>query len=293
MAAFINYFEGGSCYSNMFFVVILLLVFVKRLILWSMITSSLKAYLDEKVCAYNTPAFIESDPISVPHRFSLLQDREIMGFFAAVFAWGQRKTIINKSLELARRMDNAPYDFVKGHSAEDLRALLGFKHRTFNDTDLLYCIDFLRRHYLKYDSLESAFFASETSSIEEALNHFHHYFFSAPYAPVRTEKHIACPAKKSACKRLNMFLRWFVRQDDCGVDFGLWRSVSPSILICPLDVHVGRTARQIGLLHSARADWRAAVELTRYLRMLDPSDPVKYDYALFGISIEGDGFVFN
>ncbi len=249
--------------------------------------SNLKAYLDQKVVQYNRPAFIPNDPISIPHRYSLKQDIEIMGFFAAILAWGQRTTIINKCRELGERMDNAPYQFVTQSTENDLQALLGFKHRTFNDTDLLYCIDFMKRHFAKYDSLEEAFVSGEKATAEEALIHFREYFFDAPYAPQRTRKHIASPLQKSACKRLNMFLRWMVRRDDKGVDFGIWKKISPADLICPLDVHVDRTARHFGLLSRTQTDWQSALELTEQLKGFDPVDPVKYDFALFGISEEG------
>jgi len=246
----------------------------------------LKQFLDNKVEQYNAPSFIEADPVSVPHRFQKKQDIEIMGLFASVFAWGQRKTIIAKSLELAKRMDDAPFDFVKNHSENDLKSLLGFKHRTFNDLDLLYFIDFLHRHYKQHDSLETAFFYEPDISVEIALTHFRNYFFDSPDAPLRTRKHVSSPAQKSACKRLNMFLRWMVRCDDKGVDFGIWRNVKPAALICPLDLHVDRTARMLGLLSRNKSDWSAAEELTRNLRRLDADDPVKYDFALFGVSIE-------
>lgn len=243
-------------------------------------------WLNSKVEQYNTPSFIESDPISVPHRFALPQEKEIMGFFAAIFAWGQRKTIISKALELARRMDNAPLDFVKNHSEQDLKSLLGFKHRTFNDTDLLHTIAFLKQHYSHQDSLQTAFFPQAEMTVEQALISFRRYFFGLPDAPQRTQKHIPSPLQKSACKRLNMYLRWMVRNDERGVDFGLWQEVSPAKLICPLDVHVGRTARKLGLLTRDKDDWAAAEQLTCELRKLDATDPVKYDFALFGVSIE-------
>ncbi|MFV0535743.1 MAG: TIGR02757 family protein [Dysgonomonas sp.] len=246
----------------------------------------LKDFLDKKVEQYNTPDFIPNDPICIPHRFELKQDKEIMGFFAAIFAWGQRKTIINKCKELGDRMDNAPYDFIKGHSDNDLKKLLGFKHRTFNDTDLLYCVEFMKKHYSNYKSLEDAFFPTQNMNVESGLNHFRSYFFSHPDAPARTRKHIPSPAQKSACKRLNMYLRWMVRKDDKKVDFGIWTRTSPSQLICPLDLHVERTARKVGLLERDKPDWQAAIELTNNLRILDPEDPAKYDFALFGISIE-------
>ncbi len=246
----------------------------------------LKQFLDNKVDQYNTISFIESDPVSVPHRFEKKQDIEIMGLFASIFAWGQRKTIIAKSLELAKRMDDAPFDFVKNHSEDDLKGLLGFKHRTFNDMDLLYSIDFLHRHYNQFDSLETAFFYEPDVSVETALIHFRNYFFDSPDAPMRTRKHVSSPAQKSACKRLNMFLRWMVRRDDKGVDFGIWQNVKPSALICPLDLHVDRTARMLGLLNRDKGDWIAAEQLTGNLKSFDKEDPVKYDFALFGISIE-------
>lgn len=247
---------------------------------------NLKSFLDEKVEQHNTPAFIENDPVSIPHRFTLKQDREIMGFFAAIFAWGQRKTIILKCGELADRMDNSPHDFILNHSEIELRKLLGFKHRTFNDTDLLYCIDFMKRHYTIYNSMEDAFFPTDNTDVETALNRFQEYFFSSPDAPHRTRKHIASPLQKSACKRLNLYLRWMIRKDDKGVDFGLWTKAKPKDLICPLDLHVDRTARVLGLLGRDKSDWKAAMELTSNFRLLDAADPVKYDFALFGISIE-------
>lgn len=251
-----------------------------------LIIPHLKEFLDKKVLSYNNPQFIEADPISIPHSFTKLQDIEIMGFFAAIFAWGQRITIINKCKDLSERMDNSPYDFILNYKEEDLKQLLNFKHRTFNDTDLLYCIDFFKRHYTDNDSLESAFFPYKNMTVEEGLSHFNSYFFAHPEAPIRTQKHIPSPTKKSACKRLNMFLRWMVRNDDRGVDFGLWKRVEPKDLICPLDVHVERSAKKIGILTRDKSDWLAAIELTQNLTLLDPADPVKYDFALFGISIE-------
>lgn len=244
----------------------------------------LKEFLDKKVEQYNTPDFISNDPISIPHRFHLKQEKEIMGFFAAIFAWGQRKTIINKCIELGDRMDNAPYDFIMHHKDSDLKRLLGFKHRTFNDTDLLYSIEFMKKHYQHSDSLEDAFLSGDNA--EGYLNHFREYFFASEDSPKRTQKHIPSPRQKSACKRLNMFLRWMVRDDDRGVDFGLWKRMSPKDLICPLDLHVERTARKLNLLERDKPDWKAAVELTNNLRILDSEDPAKYDFALFGISIE-------
>ena len=245
------------------------------------------AFLNAKVKTYNTIDFIAGDPVCIPHMFSKKQDKEIAGFFAAIFAWGNRTTIINKSKELFKRMDNAPYDFICNHSDADLKRLLGFKHRTFNDTDLLYFVHFLNYHYKTSDSLEEAFSGNVDpgeATAENYLNHFFTYFFSLEDAPARTKKHIATPLKKSTCKRLNMFLRWMVRKDNKGVDFGLWK-LSPSKLICPIDVHVARVAYRFNLLQRTQIDWQAAVELTQCLQKLDPLDPVKYDFALFGLGV--------
>lgn len=244
--------------------------------------------LNEKVLEYNQANFVADDPISIPHSFSKLQDIEIMGFWASMLAWGQRKTIINKCKELVERMDGSPYDFILNHTDNDLKAIEGFKHRTFNDTDALYFIAFFKHHYSNHTSLESAFQVSPTDeTVEQGLIHFNKYFFSLEDAPNRTRKHLASPLKKSACKRLNMYLRWMVRQDELGVDFGLWQNIKPSQLVCPLDVHVDRVARKLKLLTRPQSDWKAAAELTANLRKLDPTDPVKYDFALFGLGLEG------
>jgi uncharacterized protein (TIGR02757 family) len=250
--------------------------------------NTLRAFLDRKVEEYNRPSFIEDDPISIPHGYTRKQDIEIAGFFAAIFSWGNRKTIIQKSRELMQLMDNAPYDFIAHHKDTDLKRLLHFKHRTFNTTDLLYFITFLRHHYGRFGSLEDAFlgsFRSPQPEIQSALSSFHEYFFSLGEVPARTRKHIATPAKNSSCKRLNMFLRWMVRNDDKGVDFGIWKGIPPHRLVCPLDVHVARVARRFGLLSRDQTDWQAAMELTVALRPLDKADPVKYDFALFGLGV--------
>jgi len=251
----------------------------------------LKDFLDTKVVQYNQPNFITNDPICIPHRFAKKQDIEIAAFFAAILAWGQRKTIINKCTDLFERMDNDPYKFMVGHGDDDLRRLLNFKHRTFNDTDLLYFVSFFKHHYALSDSLETAFlpddFANHTNfTAEHALNHFRAYFFSLPDSPRRTVKHISSPLQKSTCKRLNMFLRWMVRKDNMGVDFGVWNSILPADLICPCDVHVDRVARRLNMITRKQTDWRTAVELTEELRRFDPVDPVKYDFALFGLGVE-------
>src|SRR5690606_31830032 len=283
----------------------------------------LKTFLDNKVAQFNRPNFIELDPISIPHRFSKKEDIEIIGFFAAILAWGQRKTILNKCNDLIERMDGTPYDFIINHTGHDLKALLGFKHRTFNDTDLLYFVSFFNHHYKHYGSLEDAFIPRNTNSefreeymdytdsissgwieessspvclqqslqklpirIEDSLNYFREYFFSLEDYPMRTKKHVSSPKQKSTCKRLNMFLRWMVRKDDKGVDFGIWNRISPSELVCPCDVHVDRVARKLGLISRKQTDWLTALELTANLRLLDPKDPVKYDFALFGLGVE-------
>jgi uncharacterized protein (TIGR02757 family) len=248
---------------------------------------NLKSFLDAKADQYNSTLFIKEDPVSIPHLFSGKQDREIMGFFAATLAWGQRKTIISKCRDLADRLGNEPFRFVMEHDENELKQLLGFRHRTFNDEDLLYFIDFLRRHYQQHESLESAFLCDGVfTNVEDSLIHFEQYFFDHPNAPRRTRKHVATPIRNSACKRLNMFLRWMVRRDGKGVDFGLWKQIPQQALICPIDLHVDRTARQLGLITRKQTDWKAALELTRNLRTMDADDPVKYDFALFGLSVE-------
>jgi len=249
----------------------------------------IKDFLDEKLEKYNQPNFIPLDPISIPHRFSKKQDIEITGFFAAILAWGQRKTIINKCLELFTMMDNAPHDFLLHHHEDDLKPFLNFKHRTFNDVDTLFFIQFLSSFYKNHDSLEAAFLMGQNDHIDgmhQILSSFHNFVFSYPYAPDRSKKHIATPARKSACKRLNMYLRWMVRADDKGVDFGLWKRIDPAQLICPCDLHVDRVARKLGLITRSQTDWHTAVELTARLREFDPADPVKYDFALFGLGVE-------
>jgi uncharacterized protein (TIGR02757 family) len=271
--------------------------------------TDIKAFLDAKVAQYNRPEFVENDPVTIPHQFTLKQDIEIMGFWAATLAWGQRVTIIKKCRELIALMDGAPFDFIVNHQEPDLKRLLSFKHRTFNDIDTLYFIAFFRQHYEKYESLEDAFLPpnappiplnreryhtpnyvhaspSEGWGAEEALNHFRQYFFSLPDHPHRTKKHVSSPSQKSTCKRLNMFLRWMVRKDEQGVDFGIWNRMSMAGLVCPCDLHVDRIARKLKLITRKQTDWQTALELTDHLRQFDPLDPVKYDFALFGLGIE-------
>ena len=264
----------------------------------------IKSFLDAKVAQYNRSEFIKNDPVCIPHLFNKKQDIEIMGFWAATLAWGQRVTIINKCRELIALMDGAPYDFIMNHQDIDLKKLLQFKHRTFNDIDTLYFIAFFRHHYTNHESLEDAFIPAKTPlvilsdsegsmklpvnaiPVETYLNHFRSYFFSLPDFPHRTKKHVSSPSQKSTCKRLNMFLRWMVRKDSCGVDFGIWNHIKPADLVCPCDLHVDRVARKLKLITRKQTDWQTAVELTEKLRELDPTDPVKYDFALFGLGIE-------
>jgi len=248
----------------------------------------IQEFLDKKVDEYNQPFFIKDDPISIPHLFTKKQDIEIAGFMAAIFAWGNRTTIIQKSKELMQLMEMQPYDFCLNHSADELKKLIEFKHRTFNATDLLYFIEFFKSHYLQYDSLETAFtewMSDADETTENALKGFCNYFFSLEHIPARTRKHIASPEKNSTCKRLNMFLRWMVRKDNKGVDFGIWNNISPSQLICPIDIHVGRVVERLNLIQRKQVDWQAALELTDYLRTLDNKDPVKYDFALFNLGV--------
>ncbi len=247
----------------------------------------LKDFLDEKVDQFNRPHFIELDPISIPHQFSKKQDIEIAGLLAAVLAWGQRVTVVKKSNELLALMDNSPYEFVRHHQIKELRRFEKFKHRTFNTTDALYFIAALQNIYRQYESLEEVFLP-HTGEVGSGLKRFHQQFFSLPDFPARTKKHVSTPERKSACKRLNMYLRWMVRSDNRKVDFGLWKKISPASLICPLDLHVERVARKLRLIIRKQVDWETALELTDSLRVLDPIDPVKYDFALFGLGIERD-----
>lgn len=246
----------------------------------------LKEFLDEKVELFNRPAFIPDDPVSIPHMFSRKEDIEIAGLFAAVLAWGQRVTIIRKCTELMAWMDNDPFAFIMHHRDKDLRPFADFRHRTFNGTDTLHFIAALRSLYQHYGSLEEVFAVpADAATVEQGIVRFHHLFFSMENSPHRTKKHLPTPERKSTCKRINMYLRWMVRRDNRGVDFGLWRKISPSQLVCPCDLHVDRVARKLKLIRRKQTDWLTAMELTDNLRKLDPSDPVKYDFALFGLGV--------
>jgi uncharacterized protein (TIGR02757 family) len=249
--------------------------------------NNLSVFLNKKFKQYNQPSFIKDDPICIPHCFSRKQDIEIAGLFAAIFAWGNRVTIINKAKELMQMMDNSPYEFCLHASPDQLKKIAIFKHRTFKSDDLYYFVEFFRRHYTNHSSLEAAFtnwMDSSDSNTEKALNGFKRYFFSGDHLK-RTEKHISSPLSNSSCKRLNMFLRWMVRRDDKGVDFGIWEKINPSQLVCPIDVHVARVAKRFQLIQRNSIDWQTALELTRHLQQFDKNDPVKYDFALFGLGV--------
>jgi uncharacterized protein (TIGR02757 family) len=251
--------------------------------------TELSDLLNQKADQYNRPSFIERDPISIPHRFTVRQDIEIMGFWSAVLAWGQRPVILKKAAELVALMDGAPYDFIRNHEESDLKRFLNFKHRTFNATDALYFLHFFRQYYLNNDSLEDAFLMDSGLTVEKNLITFHDQFCGlTDFFPERTRKHIATPARNSSCKRLLMFLRWMVRRDNRGVDFGIWTRLQPDQLVMPIDVHVNRVARKLGLLTRPQTDWKAALELTETLRQFDANDPVRYDFALFGLGVEGE-----
>jgi uncharacterized protein (TIGR02757 family) len=245
----------------------------------------LKEFLDEKADLYNRPSFIEPDPVSIPHRFSKKEDIEISGFLAATIAWGNRKMILRNANRLMEMMDNSPFDFIMNHEDTDLERLEGFVHRTFNSTDLLYFITAIRHIYANHGGLESVFTRNMThESLQPAIHELRKIFFSLPHLR-RTERHVSDPACGSAAKKINMFLRWMVRKDDRGVDFGLWKSVSPSVLSCPLDVHSGNVARKLGLITRKQNDSKTLHELDLNLRSMDPSDPVRYDFALFGLGV--------
>jgi uncharacterized protein (TIGR02757 family) len=242
----------------------------------------IKQLLELKYAQYCSLDFIELDPISIPHQFSKKQDIEIAGFITAIISWGNRKSIITSANRILDIMDRDPYEFILHHTSADLETMKGFVHRTFNETDLLYFFTRLQNHYQEYDSLEDAFLPQNFSDLTISLSHFYHTFFKLDHL-TRTRKHIATPEKNSACKRLCMYLRWMVRQGP--VDFHLWNRIQPSHLVCPLDIHVLHTAYRLGLIETLKADWKQALSLTEKLKIYDPVDPCKYDYALFGIGV--------
>lgn len=247
--------------------------------------NELREFLDQRVDIYNRPSFIGLDPISIPHRFTQREDIEISGFLAATIAWGNRVAILRSADRMMEIMGNSPYDFVINHRDDDLKCIDGCIHRTFFAEDFIYFIEALKYLYLEKGGMEEIFARHQTSdSLQHAIHEFRRIFFELPHN-VRTERHVSDPYKGSAAKRINMFLRWMVRKDDRGVDFGLWPSVSPSALSCPLDVHSGNVARRLGLLTRRQNDAKSVEELDRKLRAMDPADPVKYDFALFGLGV--------
>ena len=247
--------------------------------------SQLKEFLDIKVSQYNNPKFIESDPIQIPHKFAKKEDIEIAGFLTATIAWGNRKSIINNANRLMELLDNSPFDFITNHQETDLEKLQPFVHRTFNGNDCVQFIKSLQHIYSIHNGLENLFAKhAEKDSLQLSISKFKTIFFEIEHLQ-RTEKHVGDPLKNSAAKRINMFLRWMVRHDHAGVDFGIWKSISPSLLSCPLDVHSGNVARKLGLLKRKQNDGKALLELDMALRKLDSTDPVKYDFALFGLGV--------
>lgn len=247
--------------------------------------SDIKDFLDAKVLQYNTVDFIEPDPISVPHRYSLKEDIEIAGFLASSIAWGNRKMITKNGHRMMDLIGNAPYDFVMCHNDYQLEKLDGFVHRTFNSDDFKHFIRALKHIYTDKGGLENIFIQNQSeTSLQPAIHALHNIFFEIPHQP-RTRKHVADPNKGSVAKRINMCLRWFIRNDNTGVDLGIWKNILPSKLSCPLDVHSGNVARKLGLLNRIQNDTKALNELDNSLRLLDPLDPVKYDFALFGLGI--------
>jgi uncharacterized protein (TIGR02757 family) len=246
----------------------------------------LKQFLEEKHNQYNQPSFIPSDPISIPHRFTSLHDREIAGFLVAAIAWGRRDLILRSASNLLEAMDNSPFEFVMSADSNDLKRIEKFVHRTFNGTDCIYFMKGLKYIYLKFESMEDVVLEGmkNSGSLKEGISYLRDYFFCESHQK-RTEKHFADIYGGAAGKRLNMFLRWMVRNDGRGVDFGMWTRIDPSVLYIPLDIHSGNTARKLGLLTRKMNDWKAVEELTSNLRELDQADPVKYDFALFGLGV--------
>ena len=247
--------------------------------------AELKEFLDEKVILYNNPKFIDSDPIQIPHLFSKKEDIEISGFLTAIISWGNRTMIIRNAHKMMELLDNSPHDFILNHQEKDLKSLEGFVHRTFNYIDFQQFIKSLQHIYLRHGGLETVLaIQDQTKTYQTAIHNFKTVFFEVQHQQ-RTQKHISDPLKNSAAKRINMFLRWMVRNDKAGVDFGVWPTHNPSHLSCPLDVHSGNVARKLKLLPRKQNDWKAVAELDKNLRSLDASDPVKYDFALFGLGV--------
>ncbi|MEN8764280.1 MAG: TIGR02757 family protein [Wenyingzhuangia sp.] len=251
-------------------------------------STQLKDFLNRKEKQYNNRDFIDSDPVQIPHLFTNKEDIEIAGFLAATISWGKRPMIIKNCLQMMNLLGQAPYDFVMHHTEEDLEKLNDFKHRTFNGTDFKFFITSLKNIYENHGGLELLFQKNiQNNSLQPAIHEFKKVFFEIPH-PIRTTKHVSDPLKGSAAKRINMFLRWMVRHDLLGVDLGVWKKISPAHLSCPLDVHSGNVSRKLGLITRKQNDSKALAELDSNLRKLDPKDPVKYDFALFGLGVFED-----
>lgn len=247
--------------------------------------AEVKELLDEKYLQYNTPSFIESDPVSIPHQFTKKEDIEISGFLAATIAWGNRKMILRNANRMMTLLEGSPYDFIMNASDDEFELLGNFVHRTFNSTDLVYFLKALRNIYCNRGGLENIFSTYKNDdNLQPAIHELHKIFFELEHEK-RTERHVSDPFKGSAAKKINMFLRWMVRNDGRGVDFGIWDSISASVLSCPLDVHSGNIARKFGILTRKQNDAKAVAELDAVLRSFDPEDPVKYDFALFGLGV--------
>lgn len=245
----------------------------------------LRSFLDAKVIQYNNQDFIDSDPVQIPHLFTRKEDIEIAGFLAATIAWGNRKMIINNAKKMVELMGNSPYDFVINHKDHHLENLEGFVHRTFNSIDFATFIKALRHIYLNHNGLEAVFSKhQQPEGMHRAIHEFKKVFFEIEHQN-RTQKHVSDPLAGSAAKRINMYLRWMVRDDNAGVDLGIWKTISPSTLSCPLDVHSGNVARKLGILTRKQNDAKALHELDTQLRLMDANDPVKYDFALFGLGV--------
>ena len=245
---------------------------------------SYKEFLDEKAKQYESPEFIKNDPIKILHQFNKKEDIEISGFLTSTISWGNRKTIIKNSQKIIEILDNSPYEFITNHEEKDLKKINGFVHRTFNSDDLKYFIKSLKNIYLNYAGLESLFYKNIVdNNLQESIHHFKKIFFELKHNK-RTRKHLPDPFNGSAAKRLNMFLRWMVRSPKNGVDFGIWKKIKSSQLSCPLDIHSGKIARKLGLIKRRQNDQKSLKQLDLNLRLYDPIDPVKYDFALFGLS---------
>jgi uncharacterized protein (TIGR02757 family) len=249
----------------------------------------LKDFLDKKVDQYNRVEFITSDPVSIPHQFAIKEDIEIAGFLTATLSWGNRTSIIQRASRLMQLLEQSPYLFIMESGDEDMNRFKQFVHRTFNGNDCTYFISALKNIYIHHGGLESIFneMILKGFTLKESIIHFRKTFFEFPHLK-HAEKHVADPSKNACAKRINMFLRWMIRNDKRGVDFGIWKTIQPSMLFCPLDIHTGNVCRKLGLLTRKANDWKSVEELTRRLRTLDPDDPVKYDFALFGLGIFED-----